>query len=204
MIDEQWFRKQKRDADLRKTYVVPTGQLLRVGHGHLASSLLHVARRLCDGRLLAPRVELTLHRQLQCPADEPPPLLVGWAEFLIDYTNDWNATFRNRFHTEEYWYPFVHCLRGHWAGSPLTMTAACEVMRTGSHRTRETRVAIAEGRGMLQKRKSASDLRNTLILPTTALETALVGHFSRTLEQLMRLLGGACDSAAAALPSPIR
>jgi len=188
LLDEGWFRKGKHDADLRKTYVLPTPLLLRVGRRHLVSSLLHVTRRLAEGELLPAQLEPELQRQLHCPADAPPPQLMGWAEFLIGYTDDWNATFDNRFHTEEYWYPFVHCLRGHWAGAPLTVTRACEVMRTGSHRTRETRIAIAEGRGMLTKRRSESDLRSTLILPTPALEAALVGHFRRTLGQLASLL----------------
>ena len=181
-------------SDLRMTYVAPSPQLLRVGRAHLTASLGHVTRRLVDAELLPGEVEQRLQNLSERPGDAPPPHLVGWAEFLIDYTNDGNATFRNRFRTEEYWYPFVHCLRGYWAGSPLTMTAACEAMRIGSHRTRETRIAIAEGRGMLEKRKSENDLRNTFILPTAALERALVGHFSRTLAQLLRLLGAVRDS----------
>ena len=187
LIDEGWFSRRKGGADLRMTYVAPTRQLRQLGRAHLAASLARIVTRLAGGGLLAQGIGTVLEGRFASSQDVPP-LLVAWAEFLVEYTNDWNATFRNRFHTEEYWYPFVHCLRGQWAGTPLTMSAACDAMPTGSHRTRETRIAIAESRGMLEKRKSTNDLRNTLILPTPALERAVVGHFSRTLAELLCML----------------
>lgn len=190
LVDEGWFSKLKNQADLRMTYVNPTPALLRLGTQHLRNSLAKAAHRLAGGNLVPPGVEQAVRRLDDGEEGEVPRLLLGWAEFLVDYTNDWNETFHNRFHTEEYWYPFVYSLRGQWSGEPLTMSEACAVMRTGSLRTRENRIAIAETRGLLEKRKSETDHRNTLILPTLPLEVALVGHFSRTLGQILGLVEG--------------
>ena len=61
-------------------------------------------------------------------------------------------------------------------------------MRTGTVRTGEARIAFAATRGMLEKRKSDTDHRKILILPTPLLEASLVEHFSRTLSQVRELL----------------
>lgn len=190
LVDEGWFSKLKNDADLRMTFVTPTLRLLGQGKQHLRNSLANAANRLASGDLVTGVVAQAVKDLDDGGEGEVPRLLLGWAEFLVDYTNDWNETFRNRFHTEEYWYPFVYSLRAHWAGKPLTMSEACAVMRTGSLRTRETRIAIAATRGLLEKRKSETDHRNTLILPTPPLEASLMGHFSRTLRQFLALIEG--------------
>ena len=104
----------------------------------------------------------------------------------MDYTNDWNITFKKLFHTEEYWYAFVHSLLGIWKGQPLTMSDACQSMRTGSSRTKEKRVSLAVTRGMLIKQKSSDDLRITHVLASATLEKLLVGHFERTLHDLLK------------------
>lgn len=190
LVNEGWFRKVKNDADLRMTYVNPTSRLLRLGKQHLRNSLANVAHRLASGDLVPRGVVQAVHDLDNGGEGEVPRLLLSWAEFLVDYTNDWNETFLNRFHTEEYWYPFVYSLRAHWSRKPLTMSEACAVMRTGSLRTRETRIAIAATRGLLEKRRSETDHRNTLILPTPPLEVSLIGHFSRTLRQFLKLIEG--------------
>ena len=103
----------------------------------------------------------------------------------MGYTNDWNTTFNKLFHTEEYWHPFVHSLLGLWKDQPLTMSNACQSMRTGSSRTKEKRVSLAVTRGMLMKQKSPSDLRITHVLASGRLEKLLIGHFERTLGDLL-------------------
>ena len=97
-----------------------------------------------------------------------------------------NTTFNKLFHTEEYWYTFVHSLLGIWKGQPLTMSDACQSMRTGSSRTKEKRVSLAVTRGMLIKHKSSSDLRITHVSASGTLEKRLVGHFERTLGDLLK------------------
>ena len=188
LVDEGWFSKLKNEADLRVTYVNPTPRLLRLGKRHLGNSLARTTGRLAEGNLVSRDGESAVKGLVDGGEGDVPGLLLAWAEFLVGYTNDWNETFRNRFHTEEYWYPFVHSLRADWSEKPLTMSEACGVMRTGSIRTRETRIAIAATRGLLEKRKSETDQRNILILPTPILEASLVEHFSRTLRRILTLL----------------
>ena len=187
LVDEGWFSKLKNETDLRMTYVNPTPVLLRLGKRHLRNSLARAIGRLAEGNLVSSEVEPAVLGIADGDDSQVPTLLLAWAEFLVDYTDNWNETFRNRFHTEEYWYPFVHSLRADWSGRPLTMSEACGVMRTGSTRTRESRIAFAASRGLLEKRKSETDLRNMLILPTPLLEASLVEHFSRTLRQVLKL-----------------
>ena len=190
LVDEGWFSKRKDESDLRMTYVCPSPVLQRLGKQHLRKSLANAAQRLAGAKLVSSSAEPAVRGVAEGGEGEVPRLLLHWAEFLVDYTNDWNETFRNRFHTEEYWYPFVYSLRRHWSDEPLTMGEACAVMRTGSLRTRETRIGIAVTRGLLERRQSEADHRNILILPTPLLEVSLVEHFSRTLGQFLELTKG--------------
>ncbi len=189
LLAEHWAIKVKDQADMRQTYLEPTEEMLLSGRKHFRKSLGKAVRFLADTRLLKGDPEPLIQNISGAIEDEnmDKHYLLPWAEFLIDYTNDWNNTFKNRFHTEEYWNPFVYCLRGYWAGRPLTMSDACQCMRTGSNRTREKRIALAVSRGMLVKQKSANDLRTTLILATDALEGFLASHFSRTLNNILAL-----------------
>ena len=204
LLESNWFAKSKHSDDRRQTYITPTTNMQRTVRAHLHTSLQRAARfgqhpALLDGgarRLLG---------LLETPdGDLDAAFLLPWAEFLVGYTNDWNATFNNRFHTEEYWYPFVHCLRADWAGRPLSMSEACQAMRTGSNRTRENRIAVAITRKLLEKKKSESDMRTTLVLPTALLEDRLVGHFSRTLHQLLELLRSMIAEIESGSPEPAR
>lgn len=187
LIAEHLFIKIKKQTDLRRTYLEPTTEMLLGGRRHFRKSLGQAIQFLADSQLLASSPNPLLDRILCDSEDVDKNFLLPWAEFLIDYTNDWNNTFSKRFHTEEYWHPFVNCLIGHWNGEPLTMSEVCQCMRIGSSRTKEKRISLAVSRGMLVRQKSKNDLRTTFILTTTNLESLLINHFNRTLNDFQRL-----------------
>lgn len=187
LLDARWIEKSKSAPDRRQTCVLPTPDMQRIVGAHLRRSLIEVTRFAHEAGILDTVEPLVRSLKNDTGALNETHLL-PWAEFLVEYTDDWNATFGNRFHTEEYWHPFVHCLLAFWAGRPLTIGEACQTMRTGSNRTRESRIAIALMRDVLVKRKTDSDLRTLLVVPAPELERCLVTHFDRTLEQLVRLL----------------
>ena len=200
LLDARWIEKSKSAPDRRQTCVLPTPDMQRIVGAHLRRSLIEVARFAHEAGILDAVEPLARSLKNDTGALSETHLL-PWAEFLIEYTDDWNATFGNRFHTEEYWHPFVHCLLAFWAGSPLTIGEACQTMRTGSNRTRESRIAIALMRDLLVKRKTDSDLRTLLVVPAPELERCLVAHFDRTLEQLVRLLRDLLNRARAGGPA---
>ena len=187
LFDASWLEKAKNPGDRRQTYVLPTPDMQRIVGTHLRRSLSQATRFAHHSGIVTAADPLAAVLET-ADAGATETYLVPWAEFLVGYTDDWNATFSNRFHTEEYWHPFVHCLLASWADQPLTMGEACQAMRTGSNRTRENRIVIAITRKLLARQKSDTDMRTTLVLPTPALERHLVGHFGRTLGQLQRLL----------------
>ena len=187
LIAEHLFIKIKKQTDLRRTYLEPTTEMLLGGRRHFRNSLGQAIQFLVNPQLLASNPKPLLDRILCDGEDVDKNFLLPWAEYLIDYTNDWNNTFSKRFHTEEYWYPFVYCLLGCWKGQPLTMSEVCQCMRTGSSRTKEKRVSLAVSRGMLVKQKSRNDLRTTYILTSDVLEELLTSHFSRTLNEFLNL-----------------
>lgn len=110
--------------------------------------------------------------------------LFCWLDFLENYARDWDRAFENRpgYFTQEYWYLFVGCTAGYWRGAPLTVSAACQTMKSGSNRTREDRIKRAVDDGYLEKRKADLDGRNAFVVPTPKLEQVIRGHFSRTLQ----------------------
>ena len=187
LIAEHLFIKIKNQTDLRLTYLEPTTEMLLGGRRHFRNSLGQAIQFLADAQLLAGDPKPLLDKILCDGEDVDRHFLLPWAEFLIDYTNDWNNTFSKRFHTEEYWHPFVYCLIGCWKGQPLTMSEVCQCIRIGSSRTREKRVSLAVSRGMLAKQKSRNDLRTTFILTTGNLENLLINHFNRTLNDFRNL-----------------
>jgi hypothetical protein len=122
-------------------------------------------------------------------ADDPPSLLsqaqfIAWAQALEDYARDWDRTLDNRptYFTQEFWYLFVGCLVAEWRGRPLTVGAACQVMKSGSNRTREERIKRAVDDGFLTKERDGEDGRSAVVRPTAMLETMMKGHFARTRE----------------------
>lgn len=187
LITEHLLFKTKEQTDLRRTHLEPTEEMLHGGRVHFRSTLTEAIQFLDEAGLLASSPGLILERISHNSDELDKRYLLPWAEFLVDYTNDWNTTFKKLFHTEEYWYAFVHSLLGSWKGQPLTMSDACQSMRTGSSRTKEKRVSLAVTRGMLVKQKSSSDLRTTHVLASATLEELLIGHFERTLHELLGL-----------------
>lgn len=121
-------------------------------------------------------------------ADED--MLRRWMAVLVDYAVDWDRTFESRpdYFTQEYWYLFAGCLTHHWNGAPLTVSAACQVMKSGSNRTREDRIKRAVMDGYLEKRKGGDDGRTLYVVPTPRLEALMRGHLLRTLDNARKAL----------------
>ena len=113
-----------------------------------------------------------------------------WINVLEIYARDWDFTFEHRpnYFTQEFWYLLVGCLLANWEGSPLTVSAACQSMKSGSNRTREERIKKAVADGFLIKRKSNDDGREAIVIPTPKLETLMQGHFERTLKHALEQL----------------
>lgn len=108
--------------------------------------------------------------------------LVVWAKALEDYARDWDETFEKRpgYFTQEFWYLLVGCMIANWNGRPMTMSQACQQMKSGSNRTREERIKRAVDDGFLVKERAGDDGRSALVRPTPKLEQLMVGHLQRT------------------------
>lgn len=111
--------------------------------------------------------------------------LLVWMQLLRDYAKDWDRTFDNRagYFTQEYWYLFVGCLLRYWNDSPATVSEACQLMLTGSNRTREGRIQRAVSDGYLLKQRGNDDERTVRIIPSPRLEKLMREHFARTLRE---------------------
>ncbi|NEX94786.1 hypothetical protein [Caulobacter sp. 17J65-9] len=116
--------------------------------------------------------------------------LVAWAQALEGYARDWDETFENRpnYFTQEFWYLLVGCLIADWRGKPITVGAACQIMKSGSNRTREERIKRAADDGYLTKERAGEDGRAAVVRPTPKLERLMRGHFERTLSQVRAAL----------------
>ncbi|MGI9322618.1 MAG: hypothetical protein ACR2PJ_03450 [Pseudomonadales bacterium] len=103
---------------------------------------------------------------------------------LEAYARDWDAAFDHKpfYFTQEFWYLLVNCTIKHWQGAPLTVSAATQLMKSGSNRTREERIKKAMADGYLMKQQSATDGREFVVIPSNKLSDLMVGHFSRTLQ----------------------
>lgn len=108
--------------------------------------------------------------------------LIVWAKALEDYARDWDETFEKRpgYFTQEFWYLLVGCMIANWNGRPMTMSQACQQMKSGSNRTREERIKRAVDDGFLVKERAGDDGRSALVRPTPKLEQLMVGHLQRT------------------------
>lgn len=115
----------------------------------------------------------------------PEECLIQWMGALEAYARDWDKVFDGHPHyfTQEYWYLFVGVVTSAWQGRPLTINAACQMMKTGSARTREDRLKKAVQDGYLLKERSESDRRTTYVLPSPMLEDLIRGHLERTYRQ---------------------
>lgn len=109
--------------------------------------------------------------------------LVAWAELLEAYARDWDETFEGRpsYFTQEFWYLLVGCMIANWSGRPMTVSAACQAMKSGSNRTREHRIKRAVDDGFLVKERTGDDGRATIVRPTPMLEERMREHLERTL-----------------------
>lgn len=116
--------------------------------------------------------------------------LVIWAQALEDYARDWDATFENRpnYFTQEFWYLLVGCVIAHWRERPMTVGIACQIMKSGSNRTREERIKRAVDDGYLVKERTSEDGRAAVVRPTPKLEALMRGHFQRTYQTIGRAL----------------
>ena len=117
--------------------------------------------------------------------------LLAWAQALEAYARDWDETFEGRpnYFTQEFWYLLVGCLIADWRGRPITVGAACQIMKSGSNRTREERIKRAVDDGYLVKTRAGEDGHAAVVRPTPKLEALIRGHLERTL----RLVKAALD-----------
>lgn len=115
---------------------------------------------------------------------------VAWARALEAYARDWDDTFGNRpgYFTQEFWYLLVGCMIADWRGRPMTMSAACQAMKSGSNRTREERIKRAVDDGYLAKERTSDDRRAAIVRPTPMLEELILAHLERTLTATRALL----------------
>jgi hypothetical protein len=106
------------------------------------------------------------------------------------YGRDWDETFDHRasYFTQEFWYLLVNCMVNHWQGTPLSVSGACQQMKSGSNRTREQRIKKAVADGYLVKQKSDVDQREAFVVPSPKLEAAMIAHFERTLRKTLETL----------------
>ena len=109
--------------------------------------------------------------------------LLLWMDAMEAYARDWDDTFEHKasYFTQEFWYLLVNCMINAWKGTPLSISGACQQMKSGSNRTREDRIKKAVEDGYLIKRQGEADRREAIVLPSAKLEEMLIGHFSRTL-----------------------
>ena len=117
--------------------------------------------------------------------------LMVWGRILEEYAVDWDKTFGHRapdYFTQEYWYLFVRCTFAMLQGEPLTVTSASQSMKSGSNRTRETRIQRAVIDGYLKKERSQDDAREVFLLPTDNLKEMILGHLDRTLSVALEQL----------------
>lgn len=110
--------------------------------------------------------------------------LLLWMDALEAYAVDWDNTFEHKasYFTQEFWYLLVRCMINAWNGTPLSVSGACQQMKSGSNRTREDRIKRAVADGYLVKRQSKFDRREAIVVPSEELEKMMIGHFSRTLD----------------------
>lgn len=110
--------------------------------------------------------------------------ILQWMAALEAYGRDWDETFDHRasYFTQEFWYLLVSCMINDWSGTPLTVSGACQKMKSGSNRTREERIRKAVADGYLIKQRNETDHRESIVVPSERLKKLMVSHFERTLD----------------------
>lgn len=116
--------------------------------------------------------------------------LLSWMGVLEMYGRDWDETFDNKasYFTQEFWYLLVNCMTNNWKGTPLSVSGACQQMKSGSNRTREERIRKAVTDGYLVKQRSEADQREAYVVPSEKLESMMIEHFERTLQNTLDIL----------------
>jgi hypothetical protein len=118
--------------------------------------------------------------------------LEAWAQALVAYARDWDETFEGRpgYFTQEFWYLLVGCMIANDHGRPMTVSAACQIMKSGSNRTREERIKRAVDDGYLLKTRAGDDGRAAIVQPTPKLEAMIRAHLERTLRIAQAAIAG--------------
>lgn len=121
--------------------------------------------------------------------------IIAWAKFLDVYAREWVETFRDdrSSFSPEFWFLLVGVTLAHWRGRPMSVSAACQSMMTGSNSTRETRLKQAVAKGYVQKERDGADGRASIVRPTPKMEEMMREHFGRTLGQAQAALKTATD-----------
>ncbi|MFL0798370.1 MAG: hypothetical protein K6L73_12870 [Cellvibrionaceae bacterium] len=111
---------------------------------------------------------------------------IAWLDVLEFYAHDWDETFENRrgYYTQEFWYLLIGCVVNYWKGSPMTVSRACQMMKSGSSRTREERIKKAVVDGYIEKQKHPGDGREIILVPTDKLEDMIKSHLQRTMQHM--------------------
>lgn len=120
----------------------------------------------------------------------PQETLFAWAQALEAYARDWDATFENRpnYFTQEFWYLLIGAMVADAQGRPMTVGAACQVMKSGSNRTREERIKRAVDDGYLVKERTGEDGRAAIVRPTEKLRGIVNAHLERTYRRAREAL----------------
>ncbi|MCY4153961.1 MAG: hypothetical protein OXF58_01365 [Gammaproteobacteria bacterium] len=118
-------------------------------------------------------------------------LLTRWIESMEGYGQSWFDDIGKDYFSQEYWYLFTITLVYHWRQTPLSVSEACDSMKTGSSKTRENRLKKLITEHFFIKIKNQTDLRRTYLEPTTEMLLGGRKHFSNSLGRAIQFLDDA-------------
>lgn len=106
------------------------------------------------------------------------------------WARDWDEIFdwRPGYYTQEFWYLLIGSMIAEWSGRPMTVSAACQAMKSGSNRTREQRIKRAVDDGLLIKTRAGEDGRSVFVRPTPLLEAKILDYCQRSLASIPEML----------------
>ena len=107
------------------------------------------------------------------------------------YGQRWLDDIGQDYFSQEYWYLFTVTLVYHWRETPLSVSEACDCMKTGSSKTRQNRLQKLITEHLFFKTKDPTDLRRTHLEPTEEMLGGGRMHFRGTLVEAIRFLEGA-------------